>query len=189
MQYCLELRSVFRAGSAIFSLNHGKKLMLLASLLVACLISGCHQVVETQDQLIYSFPFAVGVFWIIVAVAAFVASYLLSEDRRPLIAIVLGALLIIPQFLSDKVVVTADGFTRKSGFWFFSSQQQISFKDCLAIRYVVTSRVLVKGKSRELHCIERDGNMPIVVVGDLMAVALPEIRKKALANGVSYQEE
>jgi hypothetical protein len=154
----------------------------------ALCLAGCYERSVEGAASVYSFADWVRVLAIVVGLAGVPAGWLLRRwgDRLGFVLMGLSPILLIivvPGLFMDRVVVDAEHFEARYGFWFAPSDHRVRFDDLQLMRYVRVEDSRGRG-SYQLECQTRQGDVVTVHAGDLVSKAVPEILDRARARGV-----
>ena len=160
---------------------------------LAWALSGCATEFHAGETTVFAFSRWVPVLFL-VATALFVVAGLKLRRKRAVwgwtttaggIAV---ALLVGPGLFLERVTVTPDRFTLRTGFWFLPTRYDIAFGDVSRIELTAETKVEEGGRTSAteyLVCYRGEGDREKVPVGDLMrAGGAARILQAARAKGI-----
>ena len=156
----------------------------------ACGICGCVRRSNVAGTTTYGFELWLPAMFFFGGIAACAFGWLLRRKiaRLGWILIALGpisTLIMAPNMFMDRVTVNNEGFTLRTGFWFYPTAHSVSFKDVKMLALSAEERRGRRGRkstSYYLICHHKSGDIEKVPVGTLMQEGAIQ-RIIATANG------
>jgi hypothetical protein len=142
---------------------------------VACLISGCTK--ESQDGDTTIFTYAAWVPGVVLGggILGTVVGVLIRKSIERLgWALIIGGpvatFLFAPGLYADKVTISNERFTMRTGFWFAPTVHEVQLGEVSHIELTSEKRVGRRGTTTNyyMQCHRRAGNMERVPINDLM---------------------
>ena len=161
---------------------------ILVLLALLCLVAGCYEKTTRADESVYHFAWWLRAVVIAAGLLMLPAGWLLRRRNQGLgvILMILAPVLLVivgPAMFNDRVVIDAEHFEARYGFWFSPSEHNVRFDDLREIRYVAVRGARNRIKY-EVQCVRKDGGTTVVHAGDLVRNAVPEILSRAKAKKV-----
>ena len=142
---------------------------------VACLISGCTKESQEGDTTIFTYAAWVPGVVLGGGILGTVAGVLIRKSIARLgWALIIGgpvaAFIFAPGLYSDKIAVSHDRFTMRTGFWFAPTVHELQLGDVAHVELTSEKRVGRRGTSTSyfMQCFRKAGNMEKVPINDLM---------------------
>jgi hypothetical protein len=168
------------------------RLSAVALFVSPVLLCGCTRKWDEGGTTHYAFELWVGLLLLVGSLAAIIGGWAMRIATARfgygmVFTGAIGLLFIAPGMFLDRVTLSNEGFTLRTGFWMYPTRHDVKFSEVSAI--AVTSKVKrgKRGKRTDynLECTKSEGGMVSVPVGTLMKEVYEDILDKASDRGIA----